>query len=104
MKTFSRTFVVLCLALLCIVSAFAQVPGYQLPSTLVAQKWYGSGAPTAALNIQSQPGDMYYDTTNKVAYWCCSPGHVDHSIAGWIAGVHHGDERRLDAVILTGVQ
>ena len=73
MKTFSRTFVVICLALLCIVSVFAQVPGYQLPSTLVAQKWYGSGAPTAALNIQSQPGDMYYDTTNKVAYWCAAP-------------------------------
>ena len=71
-------------AILCAVSAFAQpqYPAYQLPSTLVAQKWYGSGAPTSALNVPSQPGDLYYDTTNKVVYFCAAPTTAIISING----------------------
>lgn len=46
---------------------------YQLPVTAVMQKWYGSGAPTAALNFPVQPCDFYFDTTAHNVYQCAAP-------------------------------
>ena len=55
---------------------FAQPPAiipFRQPSTVVVQKWFGYGPPTAAMTyIASQPGDTYVDLTNQVEYWCAA--------------------------------
>lgn len=72
-----KKLILIALVALCALPAFSQTipgaPGYQLPNTVVAQKWYGTAAPTSALNYPTQPGDLFYDTTNKNVYWCAAP-------------------------------
>jgi len=60
----------------------AAIPPYSQPVTVVPQKWFGGGPPTAAIitpspvqgpNYAVQPGDVYYDTVNGINYWCSAP-------------------------------
>jgi len=50
------------------IPAFAQPllppPPYQLPITVVTQKWFGFGPPAAVPG--NQPGDSYFDNTNHL--------------------------------------
>lgn len=46
-------------------------PGYQLPPTVVPNKWFGTAAPTN--QFPAQPGDLFFDTTNKNTYVCLAP-------------------------------
>lgn len=72
-----KKFILILFAALCALPVFAQqipgAPGYQLPVTVVTQKWYGTGAPTAANGFPAQPGDLYFDTTTPAVYWCSAP-------------------------------
>ena len=63
-------------------SLSAQTPPqpYQLPQTVVAQKWYGTAAPGVIPGGQNgtqgiQPGDWYYNTSASpaAAYFCSAP-------------------------------
>jgi hypothetical protein len=82
MKKFALILLVFLSALPIVAQTIAGAPQYQLPSTVVAQKWYGTAAPTAALNYPTQPGDLFFDTTNKNLYWCAAPVTSTNGLAG----------------------
>ena len=68
--------ILLLLAILAIGVSAQTIPGapaYQLPPTVVPNKWFGTAAPTSALNYPSQPGDLFFDTTGHNVYVCAAP-------------------------------
>lgn len=71
-----KRLIILTLGALSALSAIAQTipgaPAYQLPVTVVAQKWYGLGAPSTS-TFPVQPGDWYFDTSTPAVYYCSAP-------------------------------